>query len=298
MHRIGKHRYGRRLVAATLLAALCAVAATAQVAAAARMTTDCKPVLSFEDAQFSDSTTINNTFLPLLPGTELVLDGQANRGNGLVAHEVIFTITGVTKLIDGVKALAVWDRDISDGVLAEEELSLWAQDEDGNVWNLGEYPEELEGGVVTGAPSTWLQGVAEAQAGIHMFGDPTLGSGWYRQGWAPSIDFLDCARTHKTDETVCVPAGCYDGVLQTEETSPLDRGPGNKQRKTHAEGVGIVQIAAVGDREGETLTLTEFKHLSAADLAAANQRAKQLDTNAYTTAPDVWAGTEHAVLPT
>jgi len=293
MQSIGRRRYGWIAASATVLS-LAAAAAMANGASAAPAGTTCDPALDFGSARFSHPTVIDNRFLPLLPGTQLVLDGQANRGGGLVPHRVVFTVTGVTKVIAGVATVVVWDRDISDGQLVEEELALWAQDDDGNVWSLGEHPEELSGGVVTGAPSTWLAGVAGAQAGIHMFGTPRLGSSWYLQGWAPTIDFLDCARTYKTGETTCVPVGCFNDVLITEETSPLDRGTGGKQRKSHAPGIGIVQIAAVGDREGETLALTEYNHLSGRLLAEANARAILLDRRAYELSPDVWGATAPA----
>ncbi len=121
-----------------------------------------------------------------------MLEGDVGGKDGL-PHRVIFTVTGVTKVIAGIKTVVVWDRDISDGKLAEEELAFWAQDDAGNVWNVGEYPEEHYGAKVA-APSTWLAGVNNATAGIHMWATRALGSRWYLQGWVPSIEFLDCAR--------------------------------------------------------------------------------------------------------
>ena len=91
-------------------------------------------------------------------GHQLVMVGTANRGQGQGAHRVVFTVTDIAKEIDGVRSLVVWDRDFQDGALVEAELSFWAQDDDGNVWNMGEYPEEWEDGELAGAPSTWLTG--------------------------------------------------------------------------------------------------------------------------------------------
>jgi hypothetical protein len=50
--------------------------------------------------------------------------------------------------------VAVWDRDFQDGELVEEELSFFAQDDGGTVWNFGEYAEEYEDGEFVGAPNT------------------------------------------------------------------------------------------------------------------------------------------------
>ena len=68
-----------------------------------------------------------------------------------------------------------WDRDFLEGKLQEQELAFFAQDDQGNVWNFGEYPEEYENGKFTGAPSTWIRGVDGAYGGIHMLSQPRAG---------------------------------------------------------------------------------------------------------------------------
>ena len=108
----------------------------------------------FDRDDFPKTPTINNKWLPLVPGTQFVFQGQASQGGGVLPHEVIFTVTDLTKVVNGVRTLVLWDRDFSEGELLEAELTFHAQDVNGNVWNLGEYPEEYEGGVLTGAPST------------------------------------------------------------------------------------------------------------------------------------------------
>jgi len=263
-------------------------------ASPAGATTDssCAPIRSFEGAGFSDPTVIDNGFLPFAPGTQLTLEGQANRGGGATAHRVVFTVTDLIKVIAGVPTVVMWDRDISDGVLVEAELAFFAQDDEGNVWNLGEYPEEYENGQFVGAPSTWIHELADAQGGIHMLGQPGLGAPWYLQGSVPSIEFFDCAKVSKVGESVCVPVNCYGDVLMTSETSPLDP-TGGKQLKYHAPGVGIVQIGAVADREGETLVLTKLKQLSASELADARAKALKLDKRGYRFS-DVYAQTSPA----
>src|SRR4051812_30488917 len=62
----------------------------------------------FDAANFSArSTTVDNKFLPLAPGTQYVYDGTANRGSGSGSHEVVFTVTDATKWIDNVQAVAI-----------------------------------------------------------------------------------------------------------------------------------------------------------------------------------------------
>lgn len=269
-------------VAALLLLLTSAQAATSSAAgtSSATATLPCDAIVHFDRDDFSNSTNIDNKWLPLVPGTQLTLDGRANRGGGPLPHRVVFTVTNLTKVINGVRTLVVWDRDIGDGQLQEAELAFFAQDNDGNVWNLGEYPEEYTGGRFSGAPNTWIAGVAGSQGGIHMLARPRVGTDYYLQGSAPNIDFLDCAKVVKTAQRVCVPVNCYKPVLVTHEKSPLDPN-GGIQTKYHAPGVGIIQIGALRDPEGETLVLTKFGHLSPQTLAAANEEALKLDRHGY-----------------
>ena len=253
----------------------------------------CNAIPRFDPSNFSNPTKIDNKWLPMVPGTRLVLEGEANRGGGAKPHRVVFTVSDVTKMINGVRTVVVWDRDIEDGEVVERELAFFAQDNDGNVWNLGEYPEEFEDGEFIGAESTWIAGVAKAKAGIHMWGTPKLDRPRYLQGYAPDIDFLDCAKVIDKGLEVCVPTGCYTHVLLTDETSPLD--PGNAhQRKFHAPGVGIVQVGAVNDPEGETLSLVKYEQLSPEELAAVRDDVLDADKRAYEVAKDVYGGTPPA----
>jgi hypothetical protein len=196
---------------------------------------------------------------------------------------VTFTVTDLVKVIDGVPSLVMWDVDENEGEIVEAELAFFAQDDAGNVWNLGEYPEEYEDGFFLGAPNTWIAGLADAEAGIHMLDPPERGA-TYLQGFAPEIDFLDCAKVERTGARKCgIPAAggaCYRNVVVTHERSPLD--PGNAiQTKSHAPRVGIVEVGAINDPEGETLVLREIRRLNQQSMAAARAAALVLDQRAY-----------------
>src|SRR4051812_15400087 len=169
----------------------------------------------FDRDNFSHAARINNRWFPLLPGTQFIYQGHANRGQGPTRHRVIFTITDLTKVVDGVRTLVVWDRDLNAGHLVEGELAFHAQDDDGNVWNFGEYPEQWRKGRFAGAPDSWLAGRDGARAGILMRAEPRLGTPTYRQGWAPKIEFSDAAKIFKTQGRTCVPVDCFRSVLVT-----------------------------------------------------------------------------------
>jgi hypothetical protein len=240
---------------------------------------DCAPAVPFDAGNFSHSTRIDNRWYPLAPGTRYVLEGRADRGGGVLPHRVEFIVTDLVKNVNGADAIVLWDRDFSDGELVEAELAFHAQDNQGNVWNLGEYPEEYEGGLFTGAPNVWISGRAGAEAGIVVTANPRTGDK-FLQGYVPDINFLDCAKVAKVGESVCVPVDCYTNVLVIAERSPLEPGSGT-QLKYYAPGVGNVQVGAVGDKEKETLVLIERTQLDAAGLRQAHSEALRLEKHAY-----------------
>ena len=185
----------------------------------------------------------------------------------------------------------MWDVDEQDGELAEAELAFFAQDDAGNVWNLGEYPEEYEDGILHRRPQH-LDPRRGRRGGRHPHARLSVVGDRYLQGSVPSIQFLDCAEVAEEHQQVCVPTptDCYEDVLVTHETSPLDPA-GGIQTKAHAPGVGIVEVGAIDDPEGETLVLVESNQLDAAGLDAAREAALTLDVRAYQTASAVYGGT-------
>ena len=137
----------------------------------------------------------------------------------------------------------------------------------------------LEGwGRVTHDP--WIAGQADAKSGIHMFAKPKVGSPSYLQGLARKIGFLDCGQVAAQDQSVDIPVGHYENVLEINEWSPLEP-DGGLQVKYYAPGVGNVQIGADGDPEAETLVLIDLKTLSPDVLAEVRNEALTLDSRAY-----------------
>jgi hypothetical protein len=236
----------------------------------------------FDPENFPESPKIDNEWSPLEPGMQFTYEGRSNRGGGRLPHKVIFTVTGLTKEIDGVRAITLWDRDINNGKPLEGELAFWSQDNDGNVWLLGEYPEEYDDeGNFEAAPDTWFSGVDRARAGIMMRGDPQPGTDPYRQGYAPTIGFGDVAFVWKTGQRECVAGKCYDDVLITDETNPEEPQDGH-QLKYYAPNVGNIEAApGKGGVEREVLELTKFIKLPPEALEFANKEALRLEQRAY-----------------
>jgi hypothetical protein len=251
------------------------------------------PATSFDPADFPASPRIDNSLLPWTPGTKLVYDGKVVEDGVTSAHRVVVVVTDLVKVVDGVSALIVLERDFSDGTPEESELSLQAQDRNGTVWNLGEYPEQFEDGKFVGAPNTWLAGVNRARAGILMQAMPKVGGFSYSQGIAPEVDFADRAEVIDSGRRLCVPAGCYHDVWVVDEWDALDP-DGGHQIKYHAPGAGVVHIQAQGGDAQETLSLVSVSRLNDAALADVRGDALRLDRRAYAHAQDVYAGSTPA----
>jgi hypothetical protein len=241
---------------------------------------NCDPFVAFKASNFSNPTRINNKWLPMIPGTQLTLAGTINVDGKAVSQSVVLSVTDLTKVINGVTTIVLWDADITAGQLAESELAFFAQDNDGNVWNLGEYPEEYENGKFVGAPSTWIAGLADAKAGIHVQSNPQLGTPPYLEGKATNVGFYDCGQVYQKGQSVSVPAGNYSNVLVINEWDPTDPDSGI-QRKFYAPNVGPVQVAAVNDPLGETMALSKIKHLCGDALKAVRSEALRLDRRGY-----------------
>jgi hypothetical protein len=272
------------------LAGFSAGQAGAAPAAGARATV--KPCINkarFDDDNFPRRPAITSRFLPMIPGTKTTLEGNVEG----VPHRVEFVVTDLVKRMAGVRTLVVWDTDTSEEEVVESELAFFAQDKNGNVWNLGEYPEEFENGAFVGAPSTWIAGQDGAKAGVHMPALRGVSSRLYVQGFAPEIDFLDCARVADRHERVCVPAGCFDDVTITHETNVLVPEDGI-QSKYHAPRVGIVQIGSVEPASGETLALTAREKLTGDELKEVREAALALDRRGYEHGGDAYQATGRA----
>jgi hypothetical protein len=258
--------------------------------AASAAVTDCGPgsLPDFKAGNFPDKPKVDNTWLPMKPGTRSEFNGTVKdlttNPPETHAHRVVSIVTGLTKMIDGVRTVVLWDRDYSDGVLQESELAFFAQTEKGAVWLLGEYPEEFDNGKFAGAPSTFIAGVDKARAGIAMLAHPSKGFGPYTQASAPSIDFLDCGQVvSKSAHT-----------LKVDEFNPLEGDAAGHQQKYYHAGLGSFKVTASGGDSQESMDLTSTTRLDHDALADVNKRALAQDRHGYTVSPDVYGTTERA----
>jgi hypothetical protein len=248
----------------------------------------------FDRTNFDHSSTkIDNPWFPLKPGTRSVMKGFTTEAGKRVPHRLVTTVTDVTKVIDGVRTVVVWIEDIRDAKMMETEIAFFAQDKHGNVWLMGEHPEEYEDGKFVKAP-TWMHGSLESRAGIAMQAQPRLGTPSYSQGWAPSVGWTDRAKVDQLGTKTCVPLRCFEDVLVMAETSQAE--PDAEHLKHYARGVGKVRVGwrGQGEKLQEVLELTELSQLGPQALAKARAAALKMDKNAYKVSKDAYGHTRPA----
>lgn len=246
----------------------------------------------FDPDNFDRSTIIDNPWLPLQPGTQWILEGTTTEGSETFAHRIEFIVTDLTKAIEGVRTLVAWIADYSDDELVEKEIAFYAQDNDGNVWFLGEHPEEYDGDVLVDAP-TWVSGLDGARAGIQMKAEPQMGDPSYPEGWGPAVEWTDRGQVSQMGQQTCVPVDCYEDVLVIEEFNPEE--PNAFQLKYYAPGVGLVRVGWRGkDATREELGLVKHARLDPQALAEVRAEALALEQHAYEISQNVYAYTPPA----
>ena len=234
----------------------------------------------FDPSRFGNPASGASKWLPLRPGYQSVRRGGVSRGSRRLPHIRVFTVTEVTKRVDGVRAVAVLDQDFDGGQLAEQALDFLAEDRSGNVWYLGSYTESYEGGQFVDAEDGWLAGIRGAQAGVFVPARPVAGSPSFYQFQVPGLE-SPRARVAKVGQSVCVPFKCYKGVAVIEEDG--------SEYKYYAPGVGGIRTEPrYSGGEQETELLINLRVLSARGLAELNAEALRLDAHARVTFPDVF----------
>lgn len=197
---------------------------------------------SIDPASFS--TTVDNPFFPLRPGMRWQYRSATSDG----VETTVVTVTGRTRTISGVDCVEVRDTVRMDGALTEDTLDWYAQDRTGTVWYFGEDTKEYENGKVSSTEGSWVAGESGAQPGIIIPAHPRPGDR-YRQEYYPG-HAEDQAEVVSISERAQVPAGSYDGMLMTKETTPLE--PAVLERKYYARGIGVVltvDVSAGGTRD-------------------------------------------------
>ncbi len=275
------------VVAASLLGSVLDVNAQAKAAPKAKQTLGAgsEPgAKKFEELNVKDfdkSENIDNAWWPLKPGMQWTFEGYVEEDGKKESHRLVFTVTDLVKVIDGVRSRVIYDTDLTKGKLVEQELAYFAQDKSGNVWHLGQYREVMEGKIFVGGQIWVINNPPGAKAGIMMPANPKLGDPSYSEGFAPPpFYWTDRGRVYQVGQKVKVPAGSYNDVLVIEEFD--DENPGAFQLKYYAKGVGNIKVGSRGKKGAtdEKLELTKVKQLDEKEMAAIREKAFELEKRA------------------
>jgi hypothetical protein len=178
----------------------------------------------FDPKDFGDPIGGQNSWYPLVPGTQTLRDGSINRGSRKLHHQLRVTVTDITKTVNGVKTVAVLDQDIDSGQVGEASLDYLAQDKFGNVWYLGSYTEIYEGGQFVNAVDAWLTPKRGARPGVWMMADPKEGMRYVE---AHNSRETIRAEVSKVGEKKCVDYDCFKSLVILEDGSEFKYfGPG------------------------------------------------------------------------
>jgi hypothetical protein len=193
---------------------------------------------------------IDHPYLPLLPGSRWVYEGEADGEVERTEVEVLEE----RREVFGVSAVVVRDRVSIDGELVEDTLDWFAQDRAGNVWYLGEESTEYEDGEAVSTAGSWEAGVDGALPGIVMPAEPRPGHA-YRQEFYPG-EAEDLAEVLRVDGTAAVPVGAFEDVVTIREWNPLE--PAVVEEKHYAAGVGMISENTVtgGSERADLVSFT------------------------------------------
>jgi hypothetical protein len=261
-----------------------------------RQETNQQSQVTFKPDKFGHSSIIDNTWMPMKPGTRWIYEGTNIEEDGkTVPHRIVITITELAKRLSGILTVVSYDLDYSDGELVEAELAFYAQDDAGNVWQFGEYPEEYEDGKFVKAPA-WVHGLKGARAGIAMPAVPQLGGKEFTEGLGPAVGWKDRGIVYQVGQKVSVPAGVFENVLVIKEGAAGERDA--EQLKYYAPGTGNIRTGWLGSNASvtESLELIRIEHLSSDELHEVNRKALRLEANAYNRSKDVYAKTARSIV--
>ena len=187
---------------------------------------------------------VDHPYFPLRPGTRWTYREVNEEGTTV---DVVVIATSVTRRIaNGIDARVVRDTVREDGQIVEDTFDWYAQDDDGNVWYLGEDTAEFEDGEIASREGSFEAGVDGAQPGIIMPAEPEAGQR-YRQEFLEG-EAEDEGAVLGTDELVEAPIGQYDHAVLTRDTNRLE--PDVSEYKLYARDVGLVLTLDVSGGTG------------------------------------------------
>ena len=185
--------------------------------------------------RFTHPTAITNPYLPLSTLEQDILEGN-DEGEKVRVERTAKPDMHKTFQLAGqdVEALVFEDREFRDGKLAEVTLDYFAQDDNGNVYYLGEEVDEYESDKVVGHDGSWLVGKDTPVPGVLFPANPVVGMKFRSEDVSSEITELD--EIVSVTESTTVPAGQFTDCVKVKETTP-----DGVEYKLYAKHVGVVR---------------------------------------------------------
>ena len=182
--------------------------------------------------KFSQPRDITNPYLPLASLKQDILENKSERVERTARPDVHKTFQIGGQIIE---ALTVEDRQYSaSGNLTEATLDYFAQDDDGNVYYLGEDVKTYMNGKVSGHSGAWLLGQDTKIPGVLLPAHPKVGDKFQSEN-VPAITRED-DEVVSISETMTVPAGTFHDCVKVKEHAA----DGATEFKLYAPGVGVI----------------------------------------------------------
>ncbi len=187
---------------------------------------------------------IDNEYLPYTPGKVYTYEGETDEGD----ETIVVTVTSEIKTILGIECMVINDVVSVDGDLVEDTDDWFAQDDNGNVWYMGEDSKDYEDGEVVSTEGSWEAGVDGALAGILMFADPSAHlNELYRQEYYLG-EAEDLAEVVEVGVSVTIDLGTYTNCVKIKEWNPLEA-DGEYEFKYFAPDIGLIKEEKFNDED-------------------------------------------------
>jgi len=188
---------------------------------------------SFNLDECTLTTTGRNNYFILEPGYQLTLVGADNKAT----VTLVITVLNETKKVGNVETRIVEEHESENGKVIEISRNYFAFcKETGDIYYYGEDVDIFKKGNVTSHAGAWLA-AGDNKPGLIMPGKAMPGDKYYQEV-APGVA-MDRAEVISLSETLDTPAGNFDHVLKTLETTLLE--PGDRSFKYYAPGIGLIK---------------------------------------------------------
>jgi hypothetical protein len=177
---------------------------------------------------------VDNTYFPLVPGTECTFQGTTAEGE----ETIVVTVLHETKTILGVTCTIVRDVVSLEGQVIEDTYDWYAQDIEGNVWYFGEDVSNYVNGVLEDKEGSFEAGIDGALPGIVMMAHPVLELPYRQEYYFNHAE--DWGKLVATGLTVTTPYGTFTDCIKTDDWNALEP-DAPREYKYYAPGIGLVR---------------------------------------------------------